>query len=319
MIDGFDRDINYMRVCITDRCNLRCRYCMPAEGVPKRQHGDMMRIEEIVEVVGAAATRGITKIRVTGGEPLVHKGVVDLCRAIKAIPGIQELAVTTNGTLLEEMALRLREAGVDRVNISIDSLDPEKYAYMTRGGDVEKVLRGIRAAIDAGLTPVKLNAVLIGGFNVEEIPAFVEMTRDNDCEVRFIELMPLGEATPFWESSYTSNAAVLEMAPELEPLPEDGLGVAKLYKLPGAKGRVGLITPISSHFCVQYNRLRLTADGMLKPCLHADTEIPVRGLRGEALDKAIEEAVGRKPENRGRELSAAYASRANRNMNQIGG
>ena len=348
MLDAYGRDVNYLRVCVTDRCNLRCQYCMPAEGVVMRQHDEILRIEEIREVVRTAAGLGVTKVRVTGGEPLVRRGVVDLCREIKAISGINELALTTNGILLEEYAQSLREAGVDRVNISMDSLDPEKYAYMTRGGDLGAVLRGISAAADAGLRPVKLNAVLIGGFNVDEVPAFVDMTRDKDIEVRFIELMPLGEATPFWESGYTPNSAVLDLVPALRPILSGGAsgcfngadsafvaadavemvdsdgdgffeGVTKLYQLPGAKGRVGLITPISSHFCRYCNRLRLTADGMLKPCLHSDLEIPVRGLTGAALEAAIREAVGRKPANRGEELSAAYASKAKRNMNQIGG
>ena len=319
MIDNYNRNIDYLRISVTDLCNLRCRYCMPERGVNKRDHHEILSIEEIVEITRAAAEAGIKKVRITGGEPLVRRGILDLCRGISEIEGITELAITTNGTLLEEAAEGLKNAGVDRVNISIDTLDAEKYAHMTRGGDLSKVLGGIKAAGEAGLTPLKLNAVLIGGFNDNEITDFVDLTRYQNIDVRFIELMPIGEGAPFWERGYLPNSTVLEKVPELVPAENAGKGVARMFKIPEALGRVGLINPISSHFCMECNRLRLTADGMLKPCLHSCTEIPVRGLKGAELKAAIEKAAEVKPMNRGDDLSALHPSGAGRSMNQIGG
>ncbi len=319
MLDPFNRSISYLRISVTDLCNLRCRYCMPEAGVCKREHSEIMSFEEIIEVTAAAARLGIDKVRITGGEPLVRRDLQELCRGIKAIPEIKELALTTNGLLLEGMAFDLKAAGVDRVNISIDSLNPEKYAYMTRGGDLGRVLRGIEAAKAAGLAPIKLNTVLIGGFNDDEIPALVELTRENEIEMRFIELMPIGESLPFWEKSFVPNRAVLEAVPELVAEELGGKSVAKIYRLPGARGTVGIINPVSNHFCKSCNRLRLTADGMLKPCLHSNVEIPVRGMSAEELEEAIKSAIGRKPENRGAELSGRNPSVAGRRMNQIGG
>lgn len=319
MTDTYNRNIDYLRISVTDLCNLRCRYCMPAEGVRKRDHSGIMSIEEIIEVAKAAANVSVRKVRITGGEPLVRRGILDLCRGISQISQIRELAVTTNGILLKKLALELKAAGVSRVNISIDTLDREKYAYMTRGGDVSEVLAGIRAAREAGLSPIKLNTVLIGGFNDDEIPGLVGLTREHDMDVRFIELMPIGEGAPFWEKGYLPNSTVLESVPELVPVEPEGGSVALMYRLPGARGRVGLINPISSHFCRGCNRLRLTADGMLKPCLHSGTEISVRGLEGAKLEAAVQKAISLKPANRGDELSAARPSAAGRNMNQIGG
>ena len=318
MRDNYSRDIDYLRISITDRCNLRCRYCMPEEGIEKRGHEEILSIEEILEITEAAARSGIKKVRITGGEPLVRRGVLELCQGISKLPGIDELAVTTNGILLPEMAEDLKKAGVGRVNISIDSLDPVKYAHITRHGELSRVLEGIRAALDAGLRPVKLNVVLMGGFNDDEIEAFVDLTRQDALEVRFIELMPIGEGVPFWEASYLSNEAVPERVPELVPEEDVGRGVARLFRLPGAPGRVGLINPISSHFCESCNRLRLTADGKLKPCLHSDLEIKVRGLHGEELEQALREAALAKPRRR-TALSGESPSPAGRRMNQIGG
>lgn len=319
MIDPFCRTIDYLRISVTDLCNLRCRYCMPESGVQKREHNEILSIEEIARFAGAAARTGVRKVRITGGEPLVRRGILELCRAVSQIPQINELTLTTNGILLEHMAEDLRKSGVGRVNISMDTLDDEKYSYMTRGGDIRRVFRGIDAARHAGLIPIKINVVLIGGFNDDEIVSFVDMTRENDVEVRFIELMPIGEGAHFWEKGYISNSTVLEKVPSLEPVQEDVHGVAKMFKLPGALGRVGLINPISSHFCSSCNRLRLTADGMLKPCLHSNVEVPVRGLSDEDMERAVRKAAGLKPMNRGDELSASQPSLAGRNMNQIGG
>ena len=317
MKDQFNREITYLRVSITDRCNLRCRYCMPEEGVCKLRHRDILRYEEILEIVAMAAELGIKKVRVTGGEPLVRLGCADLCAGISKIPGIHEVVLTTNGILLEQQAEALKQAGVQRVNVSLDTMDPEKYRSITGGGDIQRVLRGIEAARDMGMTPIKINTVLMGGFNDGEISEFVEMTRTHPIELRFIELMPMGPGTEFGEDAYLPGQTVLDRVPELQLLPEDG-GVARLYRLPGAAGRVGLISPLSRHFCGSCNRLRLTSEGALKPCLHSGQEIPLRGLHGDALRDAMISAIQAKPQMHGA-LDAHHRSQAGRNMNTIGG
>ncbi len=317
MKDQFNREITYLRVSITDRCNLRCRYCMPEDGVCKLQHQDILRYEEILEIVSMAAELGIKKVRVTGGEPLVRLGCADLCAGISAIPGIQEVVITTNGILLEQQAEALHQAGVRRVNVSLDTMDPEKYRQITGGGEIQRVLRGIEKARDVGLTPIKINTVLMGGFNDGEIPDFVEMTREHPIELRFIELMPMGPGAEFGEGAYLPGQTVLDRVPELQPLPADG-GVARLYQLPGAVGRVGLISPLSRHFCGSCNRLRLTSEGALKPCLHSNQELPLRGLHGDALRETICAAIAAKPKMHGA-LDAHHSSQAGRNMNTIGG
>ena len=317
MKDQFDREITYLRVSITDRCNLRCRYCMPADGVCKVSHQEILRYEEILEIVAMAAELGVKKVRVTGGEPLVRLGCADLCAGISSIPGIQEVVITTNGILLEQQAEALHQAGVRRVNVSLDTMNPEKYRSITGGGDIQRVLRGIEAARKVGMTPIKINTVLMGGFNDGEIPEFVEMTREHPIELRFIELMPMGPWAEFGEGAYLPGQTVLDRVPELRPLPEDG-GVARLYQLSGAAGRVGLISPLSRHFCGSCNRLRLTAEGALKPCLHSGQEIPLRGLHGDALREAMVSAILAKPKMHGA-LDAHHRSQAGRNMNTIGG
>ena len=317
MKDQFDRDITYLRVSVTDRCNLRCRYCMPAEGVCKLDHEKVLRYEEIVEIVSAAAELGIRKVRITGGEPLVRPGVTELCAAVSALPGIREVSLTTNGVLLDRYAAELKTAGVRRVNVSLDTLDPDKYRAITGGGDLERVRAGLLAAEAAGLHPIKLNAVLIGGFNDDEIEDFVALTRDREIQLRFIELMPLGPGADFGPEAYLPGDTVLERVPELRPTEDDG-GVARLYQLPGGRGKVGLIAPVNRHFCASCNRLRLTSEGHLKPCLHSSREIPLRGLHGEALKEAIREAIRQKPSAHG-DLTAGHTSEAGRSMNTIGG
>ena len=314
MKDQFEREISYLRVSITDLCNLRCRYCMP-DGVCKRRHEDILSFEEIAEIVTAAAELGVRKVRVTGGEPLVCRGCPELCRMIAQVPGIREIDLTTNGVLLERYAQALKDAGVTRVNVSIDSLDPDKYRDITGGGDLYAALAGVRAAQKAGLMPVKLNTVLIGGFNDGEIPDFVELTRRSPLELRFIELMPMGGR--FGKEAYLPGDTVLERVPELAPIPDDG-GVARLYRLPDGQGRVGLISPLSRHFCASCNRLRLTSEGNLKPCLHSNREIPVRGKHGEELRETLRQAIWEKPRMHG-VLDAEHPSGAGRSMNTIGG
>lgn len=317
MKDTFEREITYLRISLTDLCNLRCTYCMPPEGVKKQEHRQILSLEEIEEIAREAVGMGVQKIRLTGGEPLVRRGMLSLCWKLKQIPGLRELALTTNGLLLPQMAGELKKAGVDRVNISLDTLDPERYRQITRGGRLEDALAGIQAAKDVGLTPLKLNCVLIGGFNDDEIPALALLTEREMVEVRFIELMPIGDTVGFAPEAYLPCEAVLERLPQLERLPEDS-GVAERYRLPGAAGTIGLIRPLSRCFCDRCNRIRLTADGRLKPCLHSREEIPIRGLHGEALRQQMEKAILHKPEQHG-ELSARLRSEADRNMNQIGG
>ena len=312
MRDGFGRQITYLRLSITDRCDFRCRYCMPEHGVPKLPREAILSVEECVAAVRAAAACGVTKVRITGGEPLVRRGVLDICTGIRAIPEIRELCLTTNGSRLAELAGPLRRAGVDRLNVSLDTLRPDRFAALTRGGRLQDVLDGIAAAEAAGF-PLKLNAVLLGGVNDDEIPALAALTREKPWQVRFIELMPMGPCAAWPAARFVPAEAVLRACPELRP---DGCGgVAERFRFPGAPGSVGLIRPLSHRFCGSCDRLRLTADGKLKPCLHSGAEIPVRGLRGAALEAAVAAAVAAKPAAH----HLASGSEAGRDMNEIGG
>ena len=317
MIDQFGRSVTYLRISVTELCNLRCRYCMPAEGVCKKSHADMLTEDEMIRAVEAAASLGITKLRVTGGEPLVKKNILSICRRAAAVPGIEEVCLTTNGILLPELAKPLKEAGVRRLNLSIDTLNPEKYAYITRVGSLDDFWRGFHAALDAGFKKIKLNAVLIGGFNDEEIVPLAELTRQYPVDMRFIEMMPMCDGAEFGSEAYIPFTKVLEVLPEALPVPKDG-GVAKLYHLPGAMGNIGLISPVSAHFCAECNRVRLTADGRVKPCLHSNAEYPLKGLDFSGMRAQLEKAIWEKPRWHG-SLDAAHHSGAGRNMNQIGG
>lgn len=317
MIDRLGRNITYLRISVTELCNLRCRYCMPAEGVCKKSHADMLTEDEMIQAVEAAASLGITKLRITGGEPLVKKNIVSICRRAAAVPGIREVCVTTNGLLLPELAVPLREAGVTRLNLSLDTLSPEKYAYITRMGRLEDFRAGFHAALNAGFQKVKLNAVLIGGFNDDEIVPLAELTRAYPVDMRFIEMMPMYDGGDFDSSAYIPYTKVLDTLPEAVPVPGDG-GVAKLCRLPGAQGNIGLISPVSAHFCGECNRIRLTADGKIKPCLHSGDEYALKGLNFDGMRAQLEKAIWNKPAWHG-DLDALHRSQAGRNMNQIGG
>ena len=314
MLDGCGRTIDYLRLSVTDLCNYRCRYCMPPEGVEKRAHEDMLSLEELAEIAAAAVQCGVKKIRLTGGEPLVRRGLPDLCRMLRAIPGVEELCLTTNGSLLPQMAAPLREAGVDRLNISLDTLRPDRFAAMARLGTLQDVQAGIRAAEAAGFHDLKFDTVLIGGFNDDEIGDFVGLSREHPWEMRFIELMPMGPCAGWDKSCFLPAGTVLDRVPELEPI--QAQGVARRYKLPGAKGTVGLISPVSRDFCGSCRRIRVTADGRLKGCLHSREEIPLRGLHGRELADAIRQGILHKPE---RHHLTERKSDTPRNMNQIGG
>lgn len=314
MQDGFGRKITYLRISVTDLCNLRCVYCMPENGVEKRCHSDIMSIEEIITAVKAAADCGISKVRITGGEPLVRKGIVDICRGVSAVDGVKEVCLTTNGVLLPRYAQQLHAAGVSRLNISLDTLDPDKYVHITRIGRLEDALAGLAAAESAGFTRTKINAVLIGGVNSDEIAQLVGLTGERDIDLRFIELMPIGECSGWDKERFIPGGAVLEAVPELL---EDGMdGVSRMYRVPGWKGRVGLIDPISHRFCDRCNRIRITADGKVKPCLHSAAEFNLRGLDKERMAAVIRQAIESKP---GRHMLEDHSSESLRNMNEIGG
>lgn len=317
MKDAYGREITYLRLSVTERCNLRCRYCMPEEGVCKKRHEEMLTEDEMIQAVKAAAALGVWKLRVTGGEPLVKKNILSICRRASAVEGIREVCLTTNGTLLPQMAQPLREAGVSRLNISLDTLNPEKYAHITRRGSLSDAARGIKAALDAGFDKIKINAVLIGGFNDDEIADLAELTMRYPVDVRFIELMPMTDSEEFGQRAYVPGEAVLQALPEAAPVDPDG-GVASLYRLPGARGNIGLISAVSNHFCADCNRIRLTADGKLKPCLHSAQEYNIKGLGYDEMLKTMRQAINAKPACH-MPLSAKEHSEAGRSMNQIGG
>ncbi len=311
MQDSYGREIDYLRISVTDRCNYRCLYCIPGNGSPKPER-ERLQAKEYIRIAAAAVGLGIRKIRITGGEPLVRSDLLSICRGISAIPGLRELCLTTNGLLLSEMAVDLKAAGVSRLNISLNSMIPSKYAVISSSDTYERVIDGIRAAEEAGFTGTKLNVVLIKGINDGEIPDFVEQTKDRPVSVRFIELMPMGHLKDWAVKHFVSADRVLRECPLL--IPEKSAGVAELYRIPGYKGTVGLIRPMSRRFCGSCSRLRLTADGMLKPCLHSDLEIPLKGLSDEALSRMIKEAIQRKPPH-----SCFDEARCGRDMNEIGG
>ncbi len=317
MTDSYGRQITYLRLSVTELCNLRCCYCMPEEGVCKRSHADLLTEDEMIAAVRAAGSLGISKVRVTGGEPLTKPNILSICRRVAAVPGIREVNITTNALRLPDLAKPLRQAGVKRVNISLDTLDPERYAFITRRGRLADAWAGIEAALEAGFDKVKLNCVLIGGFNEDEIPALAELTRKYPLDVRFIELMPMPGDTLFGEAAYIPASRVLEALPEAAAC-ENHDGVARLYRLPKAQGDIGLISPLSNHFCGECNRLRLTADGYVKPCLHSAEELSVKGLDENGMREVFLRAIACKPQQHGA-LSAHDPSHSARTMNRIGG
>ena len=247
----------------------------------------------------------------------MKKNILSICRRTAAVEGIREVCLTTNGILLPPLAKSLKEAGVSRINLSLDTLDPEKYTYMTRIGQIDAFHAGLNAALEAGFEKIKINAVLIGGFNDEEIVPLAELTKQYPVDVRFIELMPMHDGGDFDAAAFLPCSRVLEKLPEAVPVAADG-GVAKLYRLPGAQGNVGLFSPVSAHFCKECNRISLTADGKLKPCLHRAEEYPLKGLDLSGMKAVMEQAIWNKPQWHG-DLDALHRSNAGRNMNQIGG
>lgn len=325
MKDACGRDINYLRLSITDRCNLRCHYCLPPGGVALKSHADILRYEELLTLVRVAVELGIVNFRVTGGEPLVRRGVVNFIADVAAIPGVEDLALTTNGQLLAGMAAPLKAAGLRRVNVSLDTLRPWRYRSLTRGGQLQAVLAGLEAALAAGLHPVKVNCVVMRGVNDDEIAEFADLSRDRPLHVRFIELMPLGHASGAGPDSLVTSAEIRERLAAAVPVDKaevTGHGPARYYRLPGAEGTVGFISPMTEHFCPGCNRLRLSADGRLYPCLAFTSEVDVRGpLRAGATEAELaglfRQALAGKPS--GHELGEAYTEAKLRQMSSIGG
>jgi cyclic pyranopterin phosphate synthase len=324
-LDSFGRSINYLRISVTDRCNLRCIYCMPPEGVPQISHSEILSYEEIRTVVQAAAELGINKIRLTGGEPLVRADFPELVRMLTQIEGIEELSLTTNGTILKKYALELKQAGLSRVNVSLDTLKPDKFRYITRLGEFKTVLEGIEAAKEAGFEPVKINTVIMRGINDDEVLDFARMTCEDGWHVRFIELMPFKGVAEFVPSIELQQH--ISLLGKLEPCPDSigitGNGPAIYYRLAGARGTIGFINPLTEHsFCSRCNRMRLTPDGKLRPCLLGEDEIDLKTpLRNNAsmeeLKSLILKAVASKPEHH--HLEEGNVRLDNRKMSQIGG
>lgn len=315
MKDRYGRTIKYLRLSVTDLCNCRCVYCMGENGVPRLPHSAILSFEEIEEIVRAAVSLGVTKVRLTGGEPLVRRGIDELVRRLRGIEGVEELAMTTNGTRLAEYAEALKEAGLDRLNVSLDTLDSEKFRRITRIGELRDTLDGLDAARRAGFERIKLNTVLMGGVNDDEIAEIAALAKDGAFDVRFIELMPIGECTDWDRRRFLPAERVLEYLPKGERVPSDG--VAELWRPAGFRGTVGLIRPLSHCFCADCDRIRVTADGCLKPCLHSAREIPLRGKHGEALVRTIAEGMQAKP--REHHMADGHASESRRGMNRIGG
>ena len=330
MIDGYNRDINYLRISITDRCNLRCGYCMPKEGLSVLGHEDILKYEEILRIVKIAVKMGVAKVRITGGEPLVRRGAVDFITRLSALSGLTDISLTTNGVLLESFAASLFQAGIKRINISLDSLNAERYSLITRGGELETVLRGINAAHQVGFHPIKINTVVINGVNDDEILDFTRLSAEKPFQIRFIELMPMGRAGDQYESKYLANDIIRERIGKvfsLEPLSGKGNntdGPARIYRISGAPGTIGFISPISNHFCHACNRLRLTADGHLRACLLLDMEISLReALRrdgsDEELQNLIKSAIARKPLRHDISRGENHLRKCVKEMSSLGG
>lgn len=327
LVDSYERKIDYIRISITDRCNLRCVYCMPPEGIELAESSEILRYEELLRVARIAVTHGVTKIRVTGGEPLVRKGIVEFLASLSSLKGLKDLSLTTNGVLLKEFALKLREAGLKRVNVSLDSLKKDRFLKITRGDNLEQVMAGLEEAQKVGLTPVKINMVVIKGFNDDEIIDFAMMSKTKPYHVRFIEYMPFNTTEGWQKDKCISARELKDMIERVEPLDpvtetSGGAGPARRFKFRGAPGEVGFISPVSEHFCGSCNRLRLTSDGKIRMCLFSDDEVDIRmALRDGSPDEVIEDllfkAVMSKPMKH--HINENVFKKCSRTMSLIGG
>ena len=324
LTDSIGRNINYLRLSVTDRCNMRCFYCMPTEGVPKRGHDAILSYEELQLIAETAVEMGIEKIRVTGGEPLVRSGLVGFLEKLAAIPGLRHLALTTNGLLLSEMAADLKRAGVQRLNVSLDSLDPKVFSKITRGGDLKKVLDGLDAVERAGFPPPKINVVIMRGINDAEILAFAELTRLRGSSVRFIEYMPVVKEDG-WQRYCISGEEILQRIAghyTLEQIDKGPYaGPSRDFRIPGAKGSIGIITAVSGHFCSECNRIRVTSAGQAKGCLFSDEKtdlVPyLRPHDREKLATVLRGIVSGKPKRHS--ISQDGYDHDNFTMAQVGG
>jgi cyclic pyranopterin phosphate synthase len=322
--DSFGRSIDYLRVSVTDRCNLKCVYCVPETGVPHIQESGILSSEEIARFVSIVNRFGLRKVRLTGGEPLLRPDIVRLVCLIKAT-GIRDLSLTTNGIRLADMAEDLKRAGINRVNVSMDTLDPEKFRAITRGGDIHRVLVGIKKAEEAGLYPVKINVVPMPGLNDNEIQKFASLTFEKDYHIRYIEFMRMGRNVASGKTGHLTKQEIMDRVSELGrlvPLPFRGGGPSRNYRIEGARGVVGFISPVTDHFCRSCNRLRLTAAGMLRPCLFSNVELDVRallrsGASDEELNKLFQRAVAVKPAGQFPEKEKIFMGLSS--MSEIGG
>jgi GTP 3',8-cyclase len=330
MIDPFNRDINYLRVSITDRCNLRCIYCMPKEGLSLLGHDDILRYEEILRVVRETVKMGISKVRITGGEPLARRGIIEFIHSLMAIEGLEDISLTTNGILLEKFAEQLASVGMKRINISLDSLNSERYSSITRGGNLDIVLRGIDAVQKLGLSPIKINVVVVDGLNDDEIGDFARMSIEKPYQIRFIELMPMGRAPIHNFGKYLSNDIIKKRIRKhhiLAPVEKKRRkidGPAQLYRIDEGIGEIGFISPVSHDFCITCNRLRLTAEGHLRTCLLADEETDLKGaLRSGCTDEELRDlirtAIAKKPLKHGALQETVAARKCTKGMSAIGG
>jgi cyclic pyranopterin phosphate synthase len=323
--DGYGRKINYLRISVTDRCNLRCSYCMPPEGIPLIDHNDILRYEEIVRLARLAQELGFNKFRITGGEPLVRKGISYLVKKLTGLGEDIDLSITTNGVLLAKYASELKTAGLKRINISLDTLDREKFKYITRFDLFQNVIEGIDCAIDVGFYPIKINFVVVRGVNDDEIIDFVELTKNQPLWIRFIELMPFDRNN--WHSSdFVPEAEIKKLIEShykiIEKEPPYNGSPSTDYAIEGHKGVIGFISPISRKFCDLCNRLRLTADGHILPCLHSPIEIDIRtpmrsGASDETLRHIFQQAMSAKPESH--QLCGGGPIRTKRIMSKVGG
>lgn len=326
LTDGFSRPITYLRISVTDKCNLRCVYCMPEAGLPWMRRDEILSYEEIVRIVRAGASAGLQAIRLTGGEPLVRRDLDRLVRAIASVPGIADIALSTNGLLLEEQLPDLAAAGLRRINLSLDTLRTDRFEAIARRPGLDRVLRAIDAAIAAGMHPLKINCVVMRGSNDDELDAFAALTLDRPVFVRFIEVMPVHENLGLQRDAYVSSDEILQrlttmgrLAPVAGP---GGNGPARYFAFPGARGAVGVISPLSHDYCERCNRVRLTADGRLRLCLFGDYAVDLRGpLRSgattEQLVELLSSAMLIKPERH--HLRLGEASSRMRAFSEIGG
>ena len=326
MQDSFGRRIEYLRISVTDKCNLRCVYCMPEDGLPWLKQQQILSYEEIAEIVRVMAGMGLKRLRLTGGEPLVRRDLATLVALLRAIPGIEDIALSTNAVLLAEQVEDLKAAGVNRVNISLDSLREDRVdALARRPGYYQKILEGIAAAERAGLAPLKINVVLMRGSNDDEVEDFARITMARPWHVRFIEVMPVGDNLEVSANDYVSALEILQRLASIDRLEPvsgpHGNGPATYFQFPGAAGTIGVITPMSHNYCDRCNRMRLTADGQLRPCLFGEIQTDLRAaLRaGAALEPLIEQTLLIKPERHYLVQGSAAGSGGLRALSQVGG